>query len=70
MSKNAMAGAVTLCGVGLCMIAGAMMMQSGNHANAAGAMNAPAVATSVAAAAAAQPLECGQWRAAAAGDHP
>ena len=54
MSKNAMAGAVTLCGVGLCMIAGAMMMQSGNHANAAGAMNAPAVATSVAAAAAAQ----------------
>ena len=36
MSKNAMAGAVTLCGVGLCMIGGAMLMQSGGQAHAAG----------------------------------
>ncbi len=35
MSKNAMAGAVTLCGVGLCMIGGAMMMQNGAQAHAA-----------------------------------
>jgi hypothetical protein len=35
MSKNAMAGAVTLCGVGLCMIGGAMLMQSGGQAHAA-----------------------------------
>ena len=35
MSKNAMAGAVTLCGVGLCIIGGALMMQSGNPAQAA-----------------------------------
>jgi len=30
MSKNAMAGAVTLCGVGLCMIGGALLMQNGS----------------------------------------
>jgi hypothetical protein len=36
MSKNAMAGAVTLCGVGLCMMGGAMLMQSGGQAHAAG----------------------------------
>jgi hypothetical protein len=36
MSKNAMAGAVTLCGVGLCMIGGALLMQSGGQAHAAG----------------------------------
>ena len=36
MSKNAMAGAVTLCGVGLCLIGGALMMQSGAQAQAAG----------------------------------
>ena len=33
-----MAGAVTLCGVGLCMIGGALMMQSGNPAQAAGGL--------------------------------
>ena len=56
MSKNAMAGAVTLCGVGLCMIGGAMMMQNGAQAHAAGsAMHAmPAAASAVAAAASAQ----------------
>ena len=32
MGKNAMAGAVTLFGVGLCMIGGAMMMQNGQQA--------------------------------------
>ncbi|MCE2882663.1 MAG: hypothetical protein LW636_09965 [Planctomycetaceae bacterium] len=32
MSKNAMAGAVTLCGVGLCTIGGAMALQGGPHA--------------------------------------
>jgi hypothetical protein len=47
MSKNAMAGAVTLCGVGLCMIGGALMMQSGSTAH-AGSM--PAAAAAVAAA--------------------
>jgi hypothetical protein len=36
MSKNAMAGAVTLCGVGLCTIGGALLMQSGQQAYAAG----------------------------------
>ena len=36
MSKNAMAGAVTLCGVGLCMIGGALLMQLGGQAHAAG----------------------------------
>jgi hypothetical protein len=56
MSKNAMAGAVTLCGVGLCMIGGAMMMQNGAQAHAAGsAMHGmPAAASAVAAAASAQ----------------
>jgi hypothetical protein len=29
MSKNAMAGAVTLCGIGLCTIGGALLVQSG-----------------------------------------
>ena len=38
MSKNAMAGAVTLCGVGLCMIGGALMMQSGSAAHATAEM--------------------------------
>jgi len=43
MSKNAMAGAVTLCGVGLCMIGGAMLMQGGQQAHAAaGPMSAAA----------------------------
>jgi len=56
MSKNAMAGAVTLCGVGLCMIGGAMLMQSGAQAHAVGgAMQAmPAAASAVAAATSAQ----------------
>ncbi len=36
MSKNAMAGAVTLCGVGLCTIGGALLMQNGQQAYAAG----------------------------------
>jgi hypothetical protein len=34
MSKNAMAGAVTLCGAGLCIIGGAMLMQGGQRAHA------------------------------------
>ena len=44
MSKNAMAGAVTLCGVGLCVIGAALMMQSGNSAHSAGGMPLAAVA--------------------------
>ena len=36
MSKNAMAGAVTLCGIGLCTIGGALLVQSGGQAHAAG----------------------------------
>ncbi len=51
MSKNAMAGAVTLCGVGLCMIGGAMMMQNGQQANAASAVSMPATAAAAVAAA-------------------
>ena len=35
MSKNAMAGAVTLCGVGLCMIGGTLLMHNGQQAHAA-----------------------------------
>jgi hypothetical protein len=54
MSKNAMAGAVTLCGVGLCMIGGAMMMQNGQQANAATAVSMPATAAAVTAAASTQ----------------
>ena len=53
MSKNAMAGAVTLCGVGLCMIGGALLMQNGQQAQAA-AGSMPAAAAAVAAAASAQ----------------
>jgi len=53
MSKNAMAGAVTLCGVGLCMIGGALLMQSGQQAHAA-ASSMPAAAAAVAATANAQ----------------
>jgi len=53
MSKNAMAGAVTLCGVGLCMIGGALLMQNGQQAQAA-AGSMPAAAAAVAAAANAQ----------------
>jgi hypothetical protein len=53
MSKNAMAGAVTLCGVGLCMIGGALLMQNGQQAHAA-AGSMPAAAAAVAAAASAQ----------------
>ena len=44
MSKNAMAGAVTLCGVGLCVIGAALMMQNGNSAHASGGMPLAAVA--------------------------
>jgi hypothetical protein len=54
MSKNAMAGAVTLCGVGLCMIGGAMMMQNGQQASAATAVSMPATAAAVTAAVHAQ----------------
>jgi hypothetical protein len=51
MSKNAMAGAVTLCGVGLCMIGGAMLMQSGGQAHAApSSLPAAAAVSSVASA--------------------
>ena len=53
MSKNAMAGAVTLCGVGLCMIGGALLMQNGQQAHAA-AGSMPAAAAAVAATASAQ----------------
>ena len=49
MSKNAMAGAVTLCGVGLCVIGAALMMQNGNSAHAAGGMPPAAVAAIAAA---------------------
>jgi hypothetical protein len=49
MSKNAMAGAVTLCGVGLCMIGGAMMMQNGQQASAAPAVSMSAAAVTAAA---------------------
>jgi hypothetical protein len=51
MSKNAMAGAVTLCGVGLCMIGGAMLLQNGQQANAATAVSMPATAAAVTASA-------------------
>jgi hypothetical protein len=53
MSKNAMAGAVTLCGVGLCTIGGALLMQNGQQAHAA-ASSMPAAAAAVAATANAQ----------------
>ena len=52
MSKNAMAGAVTLCGVGLCLIGGAMVMQSGSATHAASSLSA--VASAVASTASAQ----------------
>jgi hypothetical protein len=55
MSKNAMAGAVTLCGVGLCMIGGAMLMQSGGQAHAAGGVMPAAAAVASAANAQAGP---------------
>jgi hypothetical protein len=54
MSKNAMAGAVALCGVGLCMIGGAMLLQNGQQANAATAVSMPATAAAVTAAASTQ----------------
>jgi hypothetical protein len=53
MSRNAMAGAVTLCGVGLCMIGGALMMQGGAQAH-AGAAVMPSGALAVAGAVNAQ----------------
>jgi hypothetical protein len=53
MSRNAMAGAVTLCGVGLCMIGGAMLLQNGHQAHAA-VGSALAVASAVTATASAQ----------------
>jgi len=52
MSKNAMAGAVTLCGVGLCMIGGALLIQNGQQAHAA--VSSMPAAAAVAAAANAQ----------------
>ena len=58
MSKNAMAGAVTLCGVGLCMIGGALMMQSGNSAHAG---STPAAVVAVAAATHAQAAPTIVW---------
>ena len=54
MSTNAMAGAVTLCGVGLCMIGGAMLLQNGQQANAATAVSMPATAAAVTVAASTQ----------------
>lgn len=54
MSKNAMAGAVTLCGVGLCMIGGAMLMQSGAHAHANSVVGALPAAAAIASTATAQ----------------
>jgi hypothetical protein len=53
MSKNAMAGAVALCGVGICMLGGAQLLQLGREAHAA-VGTAPAVANAVATAASAQ----------------
>ena len=58
MSKNAMAGAVTLCGVGLCMIGGALMMQSGNSAHAG---STPAAVVAVAAVTHAQAMPTVVW---------
>ena len=55
MSKNAMAGAVTLCGVGLCLIGGALLMQSGAQAHAAGGVMPAAAALAGAANAQAGP---------------
>jgi hypothetical protein len=55
MSKNAMAGAVTLCGVGLCMIGGALLMQNGAQAHAAGGVMPAAAALASAAKAQAGP---------------
>jgi hypothetical protein len=49
MSKNAMAGAVTLCGVGLCMIGGALLMQNGAQAHATGGVMPAAAALASAA---------------------
>ena len=60
MSKNAMAGAVTLCGVGLCVIGAALMMQNGNSAHAAGGMP-PAAVTAVASATHAQAVPTVVW---------
>jgi hypothetical protein len=54
MSKNVMAGAVTLCGVGLCMIGGAMLLQNGQQPHASAAVSMPAMATAVTAAASTQ----------------
>jgi len=54
MSKNAMAAAVTLCGVGLCMIGGALMMQGGQQAHAVAMNTMPAAASALASAATAQ----------------
>jgi len=54
MSKNAMAGAVTLCGVGLCMIGGAMLMQRGAQAHANSVVSALPAAAAVASTATAQ----------------
>lgn len=53
MSSSAVAGAVTLCGVGLCMIGGAMLLQSGTQAHAATSSIA-AVASAVGSAAVTQ----------------
>ncbi len=49
MGKNAMAGAVTLCGIGLCMIGGALLMQSGGQAHATGGVMPAAAAVAGAA---------------------
>lgn len=51
MSKNAMAGAVTLCGVGLCSIGGAMLLQSGSNAHASAGVASAALALGAAASA-------------------
>ena len=45
MSKNAMAGAGTLCGVGLCMISEALLLQNGQEAHAAASSMPAAAAT-------------------------
>ncbi len=57
MSRNAMTGAVTVCGAGLCMIGGAMLMQNRSPVHAASgtaAMNAAALPAAFGALAAAQ----------------
>lgn len=53
MNNTPMAGAVTLCGVGLCMIGGALLLQSGSPAHASAGIT-PVAAAALATASTAQ----------------